>query len=54
MALGLPPSEYRQMSAKEVGIWYNANRPRKNYGNMSEEQAQRLTDRINANPDKYA
>ncbi len=53
MKLGLSPSEFRSMSPREVGVWFNANRPVKYYGGMSETQAQSITDRISANPDKY-
>lgn len=54
MAMGLGRSDFWDMSPDELGEWYNANRPRKSYGRLSESEAQSLTDRINANPDKYA
>tara|TARA_R110000803_G_scaffold93898_2_gene161383 strand:+ start:1706 stop:1834 length:129 start_codon:yes stop_codon:yes gene_type:complete len=41
------------MSPDEVGEYINAKRPQKSYGKMSEEQARRITDRINSNPEKY-
>lgn len=50
----MPPSEFRTMSPTEVGNWFNANRPIKYYGGMSESQARDITDRMAANPDKYA
>ena len=50
----IAPSEFWGMSPDEIGAWYNAKRPRKGFGNMSEDNAKSITDRINANPDKYA
>lgn len=53
-SLDLAPSEFWQMSPKEVGIWINANRPPQQIGAINERQAKAMTDRMHANPDKYA
>lgn len=53
MTLELSPSEFWAMSPDEVGEYINAKRPTQHYGRMNEQQARELTDRINANPDKY-
>lgn len=54
MQLGLSRSDFWAMSPDELAHWYNANRPKQNYGRMSEDQAKSITDRIKANPEKYA
>ena len=53
-ALGCKPQEVRDMSPTELASLINTIRPKKNFGGMSEGQARSITDRINANPDKYA
>ena len=52
--MGLQPSEFWKMSPHETSVYIDTMRPRKSYGRMSEDEAKRITDRIKANPEKYA
>ncbi len=54
MVAGLSRSDFWSMSPDELSEWYNVNRPRQSYGRMTEDEAKRISDRIAANPDKYA
>ncbi len=42
------------MSPRELGAWFNANRPKQKIAGMTEEQAQMLTDMINENPEEFS
>lgn len=44
----------RTSSPSELAIMISARRPQKTYGGMTESQAREITDRMAANPEKYA